>query len=332
MNQLSIPSLLRRSWRISAPLTVFGLASGGLAVFTALMSVIDPRLIAGAPAWIKPLKFAISTWFYAFTLIWSLGLVQGHRRWVQIVAWVTSLTLGVELVLIVTQVVRGVRSHFNVATPFDLAVFSTMGTLIVVAWVMTFAVLILITRTRLKDRSLSVALRWGLVSSLVGAGLAFLMTAPTPAQIAEMQTGQAPVLVGAHSVGVPDGGAGLPFLGWSTEGGDLRIPHFVGLHGLQILPFLWAGLIRMPRLGERKRTRLLFTWGWAYLGLIGLLAWQALRGQPLLNPDETTLLAAFLLAGSTILASFLILRSHETPTGGLAVQNGLRPADSENDS
>ena len=129
--------------------------------------------------------------------------------------------------------------------------------------------------------------------SFVGMGVAFFMTTgPTPAQVAAAEaTGEMPI-VGAHSVGVEDGGQGLPIVGWSTAGGDLRASHFVGLHALQVLPligFLYRGLrpglaaIGAP--GGRWCGPLV----WAHLGLVLLLTWQALRGQPVISPDLLTL-------------------------------------------
>jgi hypothetical protein len=99
-------------------------------------------------------------------------------------------------------------------------------------------VAILLLMQRMTDPTFAWPLRLGVLLSLVGMAVAFLMTQPTTLQLAALHAGQPVKIIGAHSVGVADGGPGLPFLGWSTVGGDLRIPHFVGLHALQVLPFI----------------------------------------------------------------------------------------------
>jgi hypothetical protein len=136
-----------------------------------------------------------------------------------------------------------------------------------------------------------------------------LMVMPTAEQQAAIDDGQTLPIVGAHSVGVPDGGPGLPGLGWSTIGGDLRIPHFVGIHALQLLPLLALLLARLlPGFGARVRSRLVWVAAGTYVGGLALLTWQALRGQPLFRPDLATLEALGLLIGFAIIASVLVIR------------------------
>jgi len=87
---------------------------------------------------------------------------------------------------------------------------------------------------------------------------------------------------------VPDGGPGLPVVGWSTQGGDLRVPHFVGMHALQVVPFVGWLVSRRNRWPLRRRVVLVWTLSGFYLGVTALLTVQALRAQPLLRPDALT--------------------------------------------
>ncbi|MGW5778381.1 hypothetical protein [Streptomyces sp. NPDC003863] len=287
-----------------------------LAVVSAVGIVVDDRILVGVPIWTKPFKFSVSFVAYGLSLAWMLSLLPRGRRagwWAGTVLTVASV---VEMVLITLQVVRGTRSHFNQATPFDTAVFQIMGGTVAVLWLCALVIAVLLLRARILDRAMAWAVRLSSLIALAGAAVGFLMVRPTPEQLATDN----PTIVGAHSVGVPDGGPSMPITGWASNGGDLRIPHFFGMHALQLLPLLlialtalatrFPGLVRLA--DERVRLRLTLTASAAYAATFVLLTWQALRGQALLAPDGATLAgaAAIVLAGGA--AAALSLRTPKT--------------------
>lgn len=180
-----------------------------------------------------------------------------------------------------------------------------MGSSIVVLWLLTLVLTRLMFRAKIADAASRWAIQLGGVLSLIGLGLGFLMTSPTAQQMATIKSGGTVEFIGAHSVGVEDGGPIMPITGWSTTGGDLRIPHFVGMHALQalLLFVLLLGVLatRIPRLrSDIARLRLTFVAAGFYAGLTGLVTLQALRGQSLIHPDGLNWLA---LAGLTELAA-----------------------------
>src|SRR5687768_12393009 len=168
--------ILRRSWALNRPLTLLGVTMAlTLAAATAGL-ILDPRVITGQPAWLKPAKFAVSITIYAFTLVWLLGFVRGHRRLVGLVSWATTVALLVEMVVIVLQVARGTTSHFNVATPLDAALWSTMGAFVVLVWLMGILAAVLLLVQRLPDQIFAWGLRLGIVVALAGMAAGYLMT------------------------------------------------------------------------------------------------------------------------------------------------------------
>ncbi|MEU8240490.1 hypothetical protein AB0C07_19790 [Actinoplanes missouriensis] len=272
-------------------------ASAVLAVVAAAGIFTDPRILTGVPIWLKPFKFAVSFVAYAGTLAWMLSILPRRSRPAE---WAGIVIVGVavaELAIITFQVIRGRTSHYNIATPLDATLWSAMGTSIMVLFFAHLLIAVTALRQRIPDRAIAWAIRLGLLVALLGMAVAFLMTT-------QGGTATAP---GAHAVGVADGGPGMPVTGWSTTGGDLRIGHFVGLHALQALPLLALLLGRLVA-DPVKRMRLVFVGGGAYAVLVLLLTWQALRAQPLLQPDGTTLIAFAALAAVTVTAGAVTLK------------------------
>jgi hypothetical protein len=303
--------LLRRAFATNPALTILGGAMLLTFLATLVGIFVDHRVITAAPAWLKPAKFAISVSVYCFTFVWLLSFVENRPRLVRVVGNVTVVSLIVEMIVIITQAARGTTSHFNQTTPFNTSLWFTMGAFIVLVWTMNLVLATLLIVQRMTDRAFGWSLRLGLVISAIGMAVAFLMVVPTPEQAAAISTGHGKHIVGAHSVGVADGGPGLPIVGWSTVGGDLRAAHFVGLHALQILPFLGWLLTRRRRLfalfSANDRLALVWIVGVGYVGLVVLLTWQALRGQSVVHPDAKTIAAVSVLAAGVATSTLIIL-------------------------
>jgi len=290
------------------PLLVFAAAMVVLAVGAALMAVLDQRQVTGAGVWLKPLKFAISGAVYTLTLAWLIGQIRRGRRVADRAGTWVAIALSVEIVLIFALAGAAQSSHFNISSPFHTAVWAVMAASIALVWVMTLLVAIAVVRNPGPDAARTLAARAGIILSLAGMGLGFLMTLPTPGQIGDFQG-----IVGAHAVGVPDGGPGLPLLGWSTVGGDLRIPHFLGMHALQAIPLTllalellgrWVPVLSLPRV--RYRVLMIVVLGFA-ASLVNVTV-QALLGQSIVHPRGVVLVAGVLIAAAVVASTVVVLQ------------------------
>ncbi len=287
-----------RHTRLHRPLIWLSLAMAASTLATLAGLFFDTRLLDGASIWAKPFKFSVSILLYAVTMAWLLDQLPRWRRLAWWAGTATAAFLVVEMLIIGGAAAAGNTSHFNVSTPPAAGLWVAMAASIVMVWLAALLVALLLFRVPLGDPARSLAIRAGLVIGLIGMALAFLMTGPTAEQLKDFQG-----IAGAHTVGLADGGPGLPLLGWSTEAGDLRVPHFVGMHALQVIPLtallLELGARRIPLL-RSAGTRLGLLWivAASYLGALALLTAQALAGQSVVRPD-----AAFTIWGVMLLAA-----------------------------
>lgn len=237
-----------------------------LALFVALAVIapFDGRLITGINPWIKPMKFAISIAIFLATIAWYTSELQPRPRARAVISRTILGSMLIEIVCIVGQAARGTTSHFNQSSAFDAAIFSLMGTAITVNTVPVAAMLWLLRRDAPPARvGYLWGVRLGLALFVLGSLLGFVIVANN-----------------GHSVPGPDGGAGLPFVNWSVDRGDLRIAHFIGLHALQALPLLGAVLDRSVA-APAARTRVVSAVAVVWLALIGATLSLAVGGRPL---------------------------------------------------
>ncbi|GAA2532766.1 hypothetical protein [Winogradskya humida] len=301
MTTTNMPVRLQR-W--NRPLLVLAAAMAVLTIATLAGLAADDRIVTGAPVWLKPFKFSVSFVLYAGTLAWMLTLLPRRSR---LAEWSTVVIVAMsvaEMVVIAGQAARGQTSHYNQTSALNSVLWNVMAVAIMALFVAQIVIAVVVLRARIADRVAALGVRLGLGLSSLGMLAAVPMVLPTAAPGIDN-------IAGAHSVGTLDGGPGLPVLGWSTVGGDLRAGHFVGLHALQALPLLALLLARLGgRLAQRTQIGLLRIAGTAYGAVTVVLTWQALRGQPVVHPDALTLTALAVIVAATATAAGVYLSAN----------------------
>ncbi|WP_132154525.1 hypothetical protein [Kribbella antiqua] len=283
-----------KSWH--RPLMLMVLVMAGLSLAAGIGLLVDSREILNESVWLKPFKFGISFVLYGATLAWLLSKLRKAKRlgwWTGTVFAITGL---VDVGFIVVQAARGTFSHFNANTD----TFNQVGQQVFMSGVLglfgaSLVIAIMLQFQRIGDAPLVRAIRVGLGLAVAGMAIAFYLVGSNGSREEVVDANGHPVtLAGSHGIGVESGGPGMPLTHWSTVGGDLRIPHFVGLHAIQfllitvlVLQVLAARVVWLR--SERVRARLVGVVAFGYAGLMVTVTVQAFRGQALIHPDGQTL-------------------------------------------
>lgn len=197
---------------------------GWLYFFFGLVCVVCTQttstMVLGINAWIKPMKFAFSIWIFCWTIAWYLVYLDNQRR-VRKYTWMVVIVMIIEQVIITWQAANGRLSHFNTSNPFYQSLFYLMGAAIATLTIWTGVMGYYFFKQ--KQFRAPMPYIWGIRLGIV----LFVIFSFEGGLMASRLS---------HTVGAPDGGPGLPIINWSSEYGDLRVAHFIGIHSLQVLP------------------------------------------------------------------------------------------------
>ena len=274
----------------------------------------------------KPVDFAEAGWLIAWSVALILPLLR-TRPWQRHVIGGSVVLFAVgETAIMAIEAWRGVPSHYNFSTPFDAALMrgGAAGT----AGVFLIGVVVLLVAA-LRTPGLTTSLRLGVVAGVVvlfvGCAVGFIMVSNNSGVFQGSVGGgfgnRAAAYLGPDAATV---GPDYLVLRPATQGGDLLLPHAIGVHGLILLavPAILLARTAVPAARQRRMVAILVTGvGLAML----LLLVHAFRRQPLdrLNPVELAVLA---LCAITALAGYVTvgvqLLRHLRRPGGVALSRG----------
>ncbi|WP_020179983.1 hypothetical protein [Methylopila sp. M107] len=276
MTDLALPQLptavlpIEELRRRQPALAALGLAYLILFAVVGSLPLIDGRMLDGVSVWAKPAKFFLSTSALMLSSAWFFGYVRPERRRAPALKWgVRAMIAGAvfELGYITLQAGLGQPSHFNRGDALHYALYGLMG-FAATAMLLT-KIPLGVEIARRPIHGLDPAFRRAVV---IGLGLTVALGLASGVYMSQ-QYGS------GHNVGAVGGAAS--FVGWNRAGGDLRVAHFFGMHGEQIVPAvaavagLWAG--------QGAARRATYATAAAIVAMTVFVFAQALMGRPFMG-------------------------------------------------
>jgi hypothetical protein len=251
----------------------------------------------------KPATFAETGWLGCWSVALLLPVLRLHR-WQEHLAGAAVVLFGVgETSIIGIEAWRGVPSHYNFATPLDAALMrggaaGTAGIFLV------GAVVLLVAAAR---SPLQASVRLGTIAGvgvlLVGCVVGFVMISNNSGIYqGAFGTGFAnrtAAYLGPEAVTI---GPEYLLVRPATRGGDLVVPHAIGVHGLVLLAVPAVLLARTP-VHARRQLQVVAIAAGAVVVALTILLGHAARQLPLDRLDPAAI-AALAVCAVALAASY----------------------------
>ena len=241
----------------------FGLLCVIISIVCIVLTKTSSSEVQGVNAWYKPFKFAVSIGLFSWSMAWYCYYLSGFN--VTPFNWSVIILFGPELIYIIFQASKGELSHFNISTPTHSLLYSLMGLAAVLITLYTAYIgFLFFTQSFPNLPSHYIwAIRLGILIFVIFSFEGALMSSQM-----------------SHSVGAINDNSNWWIIGWSKTVGDLRVSHFIGMHALQLLPFLSFYIFK------NTKATIIISLLYAVLATTTLV--QALKGKPIFQNTETT--------------------------------------------
>ncbi len=194
----------------------YGIINFVLLFFCFGLSLFDDTQVSGENAWINPMKYYFSIGIFILSMGVYLHYLNNEVQR-SFLTWCLIITTFLQTSGILLQSIRGVSSFYKQNNPFDDLIFNLQ----MVNYIVFFILMLVITylfyfqKKNSKSQHFTWGIRMGMVIFLIGLLIGVYM-----------------IMVNGNYESITES------IIINKKHGNLKIPFFLGIHGLQIIPLL----------------------------------------------------------------------------------------------